>query len=81
MWDTAFLNPSPLGSSVKLPCYKSGSPAGNYLGGDAAFDMNAWGNGRLAGAPACLHAWLLSIGPQRAGPTAMSGGGSLLALL
>ena len=56
VWDTSYLNPSPLGSSAKLPCYKAGSPVGNYLGGDAAYMMNAWGNGRLAGArpPACV---------------------------
>ena len=56
VWDTSYLNPPPLGSSAKLPCYKAGSPVGAYLGGDAAYMMNAWGNGRLAGArlPACL---------------------------
>lgn len=48
VWDVAAANPNAEGGGgpVTLPCYApdSGSPVGDYLGGDMAYFMNAWGN-------------------------------------
>jgi hypothetical protein len=66
VWDVAAANPDADGDSqVTLPCYvaNSGSPVGDYLGGDMAYFMNAWGN---AAAPGEARGWRL-VAMRRAG--------------
>lgn len=72
-WDTAYANGwtewtgSGAASTAKMPCYAPGSPVGAYLGGDQAYMMMAWGEGKdptgapcrlpCSAAPACSRAF------------------------
>ncbi len=51
-------------SKVALPCYLPGSPVGDYLGGDQAHKMMAWGDAQDPSGAWGLHAsWLRRTGP------------------